>query len=696
LANTQLQALLTSENRLLLPDQPTPEVSIILVLYNQPHLTLACLRSIQACSSEATLELVIVDNASDLETKQLLNRCEGARVLFNDDNLGFLRACNQAAAIARGKNLLFLNNDATLLPGSIQAALDTLHSAADVGAVGAKILLLDGSLQESGSIVWSDGSCAGYGRGDPPNAPQHMFRRNVDFCSGAFLLTARDRFLEGGGFDEAYAPAYYEEVDYCMRLAQQGLRTVYEPRCAILHYEFASSAKASEAISFQIENRRVFVERWHATLTNQLAPGADSMLLARSSDHAATRVLFIDDRVPHPGLGQGFPRANSMVRVLNDMGAKLTFYPIDPIEETWPLIYADLPRTVEVMIGHGREGLDQFFAQRAGYYDLIIVSRPHNAGFVREALAKLPDAVRGALIAYDAEALFAIREILKKQVLNASQMRPDEQTDLIRRELQIADFANVVLAVSEAERQHFLDGGIHDVRVLGHMLEPDLEPARTPFVERKNLLFVGAITSDDAPNTDAILWFVEHVWPILRSRLGAEVQLQIAGILGSARISALAQEGVELLGFVDDLRPLYAKTRVFIAPHRYAGGIPYKVHEAAQHGLPALVSSLIATQLGWENNGAAIVAATNNAADCANACAELYQNQRLWEQTQQAMLLQIRKDCSPTLFTDTLAKLLAAARDKSTAYRATQGTITSSVRASSGRQDRSRGIHSAK
>ena len=66
--------------------------------------------------------------------------------------------------------------------------------------------------------MWNDGTCLGYGRGDDPARAVYQFRRPVDFCSGAFLLTPRALFEELGGFDVDFRPAYYEEVDYCLRL----------------------------------------------------------------------------------------------------------------------------------------------------------------------------------------------------------------------------------------------------------------------------------------------------------------------------------------------------------------------------------------------------------------------------------------------------------------------------------------------
>src|SRR3712207_9315076 len=82
----------------------------------------------------------------------------------------------------------------TALFRSLRAAADVLDGDSSIGAVGGRIVLPDGTLQEAGSIIWNDGTCLGYGRGGNPDDPEFMFRRDVDYCSGAFLMTPRAVF----------------------------------------------------------------------------------------------------------------------------------------------------------------------------------------------------------------------------------------------------------------------------------------------------------------------------------------------------------------------------------------------------------------------------------------------------------------------------------------------------------------------
>ena len=255
-----LQAFLASGARLVCPASENPRVSVIVALWNRAELTFRALRSV--CEErEIPVEVVLVNNASTDETPDLLKRIVGATVLTNAENLGFTLAANQGAGAARGELLLFLNSDAVLSPGALLSLTQAIDRSRAIGAVGGKLIWPDGTLQEAGGIVWADGSYESVGRGRDPLEAQFALERDVDFCSGAVLLTRRDLFLRLGGFDERYRPAYYEDVDYCVRLTQEGFRVIYEPRALATHVEFASSPSAGDAVKLQRERQVIFVDR---------------------------------------------------------------------------------------------------------------------------------------------------------------------------------------------------------------------------------------------------------------------------------------------------------------------------------------------------------------------------------------------------------------------------------------------------
>jgi len=643
-----LDSFLASGAVLEIPESASPTISLILVLYNRAELTFACLRSI-AEERGVEIEVVVVDNASSDLTSRLLERTRGVRIIRNAENRHFLLAANQAARECRGEYLLLLNNDAQLLPGALKNALTALQSAPDVGAVGAKILLLDGRLQEAGSIAWQNGSCSGYGRGDNPQAPMYNFRRDVDYCSGAFLLTPRALWERLAGFDEAYKPAYYEETDYCMRLWRAGKRVVYDPTCAILHYEFGSSQSSANATSLQAAHQALFAERHRDVLATRTLPSADALLRGRTR-RQGKRVLFVDDRTPHLWLGSGFPRAQAFIRALLPECSALTLYPLAVIEEPWDVVYSDFPREVEVMTGWGISMLEPFFRSRANYYDIIVISRPHNMEHVLPVMQQHPEWFSNTKLVYDAEALFTAREIGIRK-LKGDPMTPDEERDAFAKEVALSSGASMVVAVSEAEKQTFLQHGIKRVEVVGH----SLETLPAALASREGLLFVGAIYDDASPNADSLIWFLSEIFPLIQARV-RDLRLTIAGVNRSERIRQLAGDAVVIAGELPSLSDVYAAAKVFVAPTRFAAGIPHKIHEAAAFGLPVVATPLLAAQLSWTAKELSIAEDAKTFAHC---CVELYTNPDLWLRQRDAALARVRAECSPVAFSRQVARILS-------------------------------------
>ena len=646
------ESFLVSGAGLDLPHSENPEITLVLVLFNRSELTFACLRSILECRG-LSIEVIIVDNASTDDTSKLLDRVRGARIIRNSENRHFLLAVNQATQEAKGEYILLLNNDAQLLPGSIPNAIRTLNGSPGIGAVGGRIVFIDGSLQEAGSIVWQDGSCLGYGRGDDPLAPEYMFRRDVDYCSGAFLLTPRRIWEEMGGFDEAFKPAYYEEADYCMRLWKRGLRVVYEPDAVIVHYEFASSRSPSRAIKLQAAHQHVFVEHHSDALKHQHSAAAASALIARSRKKQ-DRILFLDDRVPHSWQGSGFPRARTLILSLMKQGYFVTVYPLAEMNESWDAVYSDLPRELEVMIGMGSLQLEMFLRGRRDYYKCIFVSRPHNMKVLRALMQLHPEWFSGIRIIYDAEALFSHRDALLQQLAGAPWSARKVQKEL-RNEIDFAAAAHGVISVSAKESAAFSEHGIKAVHVVGHSIEIETQPAQLE--KRSGFLFVGAIHSQASPNEDSMIWFLSEVFPRIQKKLGDSATLTIAGVNKSTKVRELAGPSVRITGYLPDLTELYACARVFIAPTRYAAGLPHKIHEAAARGLPVVATPLLASQLEWTEREIAIA---GDAESFAMRCCELYTDPAQWMSKRAAALERVKSECSPESFDKSVQAVLHA------------------------------------
>ncbi|MHC4220023.1 MAG: glycosyltransferase, partial [Planctomycetota bacterium] len=233
--------------RIELPIPQRPQVSVIIPAFNQAKLTARCLESIAAAAGETTFEVILVDDASTEAAVAALRQVAGLRVVTNEINLGFVDACNHGAREARGRYLLFLNNDTTVTDGWIDRLIQTFDRFNDVGLVGAKLVYPNGTIQEAGGIVWQDGTAWNYGLGLNPQTPECNYAREVDYCSGACLMIPRELFLDLGMFDPRYAPAYYEDTDLAFRVREAGKRVVYQPTALVYHIEGATAGTSTNA-----------------------------------------------------------------------------------------------------------------------------------------------------------------------------------------------------------------------------------------------------------------------------------------------------------------------------------------------------------------------------------------------------------------------------------------------------------------
>jgi len=642
-----LNQLLAGNQTLRFETHASPLVSIILVTKNKAHLTLLALGSINEFAS-IPFELIVVDNGSDDSTSRLLDRLEGAIILRNTENIGFGPACMQAAECARGEYLCFFNNDALLTKGAMDAVLSNF-CAEDVGAVGGKILLANGALQEAGSIIWSDGSALGYGRGDDPALPQYNFRRPVDYCSGVFLITPARLFRKFGGFREEFTPAYYEDTDYCMTLWQNGFRVVYEPAASILHYESASSGGNDQAISMMAAHQVKFSQKWHEALARHYSPRSENICAARISVNSPSlRILYIDDRIPQRSLGAGLPRSNDIVTALARLG-----HHIACCSSNFPLTSTDkavLPEEVEIFDGYRFR--EKLFAEYIHSADLVWVSRPHNLKLLLQSCPEVFPSRDFALI-YDAEAIFAPRARAREELLgkSAAARSPLEPVGL-EEELSLAKVADSVVVVSEADRQVMQRAGVKSLHVVGHAISA--APTVSSFHQREGFLFVGSVHGQDNPNADSIRHFCNSQWDQIHQATGAV--LRVAGYGTEILQSEISRPGVRFFGKQNDLRPLYERARVFVVPTRYAAGMPYKAHEAAAYGVPMVVSPLIGQQMQWLH-GIDYFAASH-LDEMADYCICLYSDESLWEQFRANSLARVESELNPVAINNSLRAIL--------------------------------------
>lgn len=264
-----------------------PRVSVCVLVIADPTLALECLDSLGPAARSGEAETVVVANGTPEPARRVLEERQDIVLVRSGTNLGFAGGNDLAAAVARGRFLLFLNDDSTVEAGFIDRLVATAEDDPSIGAVGGRILSADGTLQEAGSVLWNDGWADHVGRGLAAGTPAFSYRRDVDYVSANGLLVRRDAWEAVGGFDRRYFPAYYEDVDLCLALRGHGYRVVYEPRARLRHLESQSTSSRYRNFLL-IRNRRRLVDKWSAAL-NQLEarpPTVDDAVVDRAVHRA--------------------------------------------------------------------------------------------------------------------------------------------------------------------------------------------------------------------------------------------------------------------------------------------------------------------------------------------------------------------------------------------------------------------------
>jgi glycosyltransferase involved in cell wall biosynthesis len=330
---------------LTVPHSDTPRWSLIIPVYQQHLLTFTCLKSIADTCAGMAIEVIVIDDCSPEPAAEALRLVTGIRVVRNESNLGFLRNCNKAAAMARGEFVVILNNDLILTGDWLTQMTSVFDRVADTGMVGAKLIYPDGRLQEAGGIVWRDGSAWNVGRGDDPDKPGYSYLREVDYCSGACLLLKRAFWNELGGFDGH--PGLFRRHRSRFRVRQKQRRVIYQPHAVVaIAFEGQNSSTGSGVKRYQVINQKTFAERWSGVLARHRVNGLSPDL--ERDRYVQRRVLVVDACMLTPDQDAGSLRMFEMLGIMRDMGCKVTFV-ADNLEHRQPYVSQIQAMGVEVL-----------------------------------------------------------------------------------------------------------------------------------------------------------------------------------------------------------------------------------------------------------------------------------------------------------------------------------------------------------
>lgn len=570
-----------------------PLVSILVPAYNHWETTRSCLISVLKNTHDFTYEVIVADDCSTDETKNLSKHTTNVRGIINSTNLGFLKNCNHAAKQARGKYLALLNNDTNVQPGWLQPLVELMERDEKIGLVGPMLLYPDGRLQEAGGIIWKDGRGWNYGHLDYPERAEYNYLKEVDYISGACILIRKALWDEIGGFDERFAPAYYEDTDLAFEIRRRGYIVVYQPLSRVVHLEGVSHGKdISTGIKlYQEQNRIKFRAKWGDTL--DIAHSYDVRDIFSARDRSANKksLLFVDHYVPFHDKDAGSKSTFQYLGLMVEMGYHIVFIGDNYVAHQ-PYTVALQQMGIEVLYGSWyQRHWKKWLAANGRYFDYVYLSRPHIAQ------KYLPYIKRhtSAKILYCGHDLHWLRETRRYQLEgNLTYIRAAHKWERVESDILRAIDVGYYFSDFEVEELH-KRLPTTTVRAIPLYLFDDDEfddADKSPgFSERQGLLFVGGFMH--APNVDAVCWFAKEIMPKILKRL-PDVVLTIVGANPPPEVARLSGEKIIVAGQISDegLREQYRRCRLVVAPLRYGAGVKGKIVEAMRFGIPVVTTPI--------------------------------------------------------------------------------------------------------
>jgi len=567
----------------------SPLVSIIIPVFNEFDFTYNCLKSIFDHSGNLiSYEIIIADDCSTDITKQIKKVIQNINVITNTVNLRFLKNCNNAAKNAKGKYILFLNNDTQVQENWLLPLVELMEKDHSIGAVGSKLVYENITLQEAGGIYWNDASAWNYGRFNDPALPEYNYVREVDYISGAALMIRMDIWKNLGGFDEQFSPAYCEDADICFSIRKLGYKVMYQPASVVVHFEGVSNGTdlSEGQKQFQTVNQGKFFEKWKDTLEKEHFINGENVFFARDRSRNKKTLLFVDHYVPHFDKDAGSRAAFQFLNVLVDKGFNIKFIGDNFFRhEPYTAILQQIG--IEVLYG------DYYFLNwktwlidNGKYFDFVILSRPH----ISERYIDIIKKHSNAKIFYYGHDLHFLRES-REYLLTKNKDKLKSSEKWKKAELSLMKKSDVVYYFSTAEIEIIkkLDPKIN-CKVIPLNVFPKVN-LKTWDNTRKNLVFVGGF--GHVPNIDSIFWFVNNVMPLILES-NPEIILYVIGSNVTDEIQKLNGNNIKILGFVDDstLDDYYNKCRICIAPLRFGAGVKGKVLEAMFKQIPVITTTI--------------------------------------------------------------------------------------------------------
>lgn len=610
-----------------------PRVAIIIPFFNQIDYTINCLNYLNNnLTNKISFEIILIDDNSPDDCD--LSFISGIKIIKNESNQGFLKNINIGVKAANAEYIYILNNDTEVRKGFLDELFYVFDSFPNVGAVGSKLINADGTLQEAGSVFMKDCTIHQIVQRKEVYFPQVNYINKVDYCSGCSLLYKKyDDFGNINLFDEQFAPAYFEETDFCFQLKYlQNKNVYYTSFSEVLHYNGVSYNAPKNNDEYKIKqkeelfkiNLQKFKNKWQPQID---AIQATNVELRIEELYEGKEVVIFCGTIPEYDKDSGSNRLKEIILAFIDLGyyvsiiRKKTFLG----ENNYIEYYERLG--VNVYYEHKKSiGVEKYIkknnsnASLAWFYGPDVFMEYHK--MAKKYLLK-------AKLVYD---MVDIHHLRFKRAIELEPKRISFRKKFLkykRIESKASKIADFVITISDFE-ESYMKQFCNENKIITisniHYIKTELKKTFS-FEERKDIVFIG---SGHTPNLDALYFLYNEIMPIVW-KTNPEIKVNVVGNVKDY-IKDINNPNFIFHGFVSEIDNLFFENKLMVAPLRYGAGVKGKIGQAFEYFLPVVTTSIGSEGMRLTNNENALI--NDDAIGFANAILELYSNKELWQKLQ--------------------------------------------------------------
>ena len=477
-------------------------------MYNNFKYTYKCISSILNINPVLPYEIIIADDLSKDTTKIIEFYIKNIIVLHNKIQYNFLINRNIASKLAKGKYILFLNNDTKVNKEWLYSLVKLIESDDKIGMVGSKLIYPNGILQEAGGIVFNDGSCSNFGKWQNSDLPEYNYVKEVDYISGASIIIRKSVWDEIGGFDERFSPAYYEDTDLSFEIRKRGYKVMYQPKSVVIHFEGITNGKNIKygIKRYQEINKYKYIKKWENELKNQ--ENRNNTFIARDRGYNKSRILVIDKYVPNFEKSAGERCTYMYINLFKEIGLQITVIGND-FKKNEPYTSIFQQNGIEIMYGNiAQKDIENWLKNNLRYFKFVYLQRPD---ITMKYLEHIANYFKGKVI-YFAHDLHYIR-LYREYCITHDEKKLQESKYFEIIEHKIFSSVDIIYVVGNYGFD-VLNGEYKNKTIRGvplffyNKLLPNIEK---DFSKRKDIIFVGNFLH--SPNVDAVFWFSKEIYP---------------------------------------------------------------------------------------------------------------------------------------------------------------------------------------